>query len=197
MANCAHTYATGKHSGKHCDIIPASGKYCYKHKKMHAKQDERKHAVDAIVNDPVFSNISTGSKKKLRYSNWYITLNSNQVFENMTTEQKKLFKEFCDYTFSREGIQHFITDTTANDLSAIVKLEISHYYENGGTQGRLHLHALLAVEHTGNLRLQANALRAAAKKILGYTIYFNSNVSTDHAKAYAEYIRKNNSSIKI
>jgi hypothetical protein len=193
--SCHHIYLSGRHKGEQCEIVPESGNYCYKHKRDAHK---RPAGAQAIAEDAVFGHAGAAPvAKKMRYSNWYITLNSNKDISKMTAADKLRFKQFCDFVFTEDGIKRFITDSTAADHANIVKLEISHYFEAGDEQGRLHMHGLLAVEHTGNLRLEANRIRAAARAALGYDVYFNSPVSTDHAKAYAEYVKKQAAAVKI
>jgi len=195
-AHCGYVYKSGRHAGEHCEIRPTNGeRFCYKHKKAAEKRSVRVHESDALGSDSVFA--APGATRepakaapKRRFSNWMITINSNQDYSKMSADEKKLFKDFIDYTFDRNNIVKFLTDTTSGNHDNIVNLMVEHYFEVGPINGRLHMHGLLSVEHTGNFRLEFNRIRDAARRILGRTIHLSAPVSGDQSKAYAQYAQK-------
>ena len=108
-------------------------------------------------------------------------------------EEKRKFKDVCDWIFDRDTIiKHYITDSKSPEdpQGNIINVTVEHYFEVGSDQNRLHAHALLKIEHTGRLSLEANGIRAFAKGALGYNVYLSCPVSSDPVGAYENYIKK-------
>jgi hypothetical protein len=199
MSTCEYIYKSGRHAGERCEIRPTNGeKMCYKHKKAAEMKSFRAHTADSLIVDPIFA--APGATRpatppaKHRYSNWMITINSNVSYDKMSANDKKLFKDFIDFVFSRDNIEKFLTDSTGGGAKNIVKLGVEHYFEVAPNNGRLHMHGLLSLEHTGNFRLEFNRIREAARRILGRNIHLSAPVSGDQSKAYAQYAAKKASS---
>lgn len=191
--SCKHIFATGPKKGQRCPVIPADGgDYCAKHRKSTEKKQSRAHTANNLGNDALFA--GTGGRPKTaaknRYSVWLITLNSNKDIDKMTYQDKKQFKDAMDYVFNRENIFDFFTESTGKGQDAVVKLNMEHHFEVGPSGGRLHVHALVDITHTGNFRFEANRLRAFLKQALGYNIYLNAPVSGNQSAAYAQYAAK-------
>lgn len=210
MATCKYVYAVGKYAGKQCDIRPGSGDFCYKHKAIAAKTAARKVATEAIAADPIFGGkqgqVAAAGPKK-RFSVFNCTINSQKNYSTMSDEEKTRFRDFVDWLFDPSGSTalKFMTDQKAPPGESgqllpgrgnIVEAKAEHYFEVGDL-GKLHAHGQIQVVHTGHITFHANRVRAAAKKILGYTIHWDCQATSDHARAYSEYMRKKVAAVKI
>lgn len=205
-AYCKYIYSTGKYAGKQCDIRPAggtpqqpAGDYCYKHKVIAAKKANRAKATAAISADPIFSSAAEPAKEsetnaKKKFSVFNCTINSQKNYATMSAEDKLKFKRFVDWLFlpSGETALKFMTDAKAPDMRNILEAKAEHHFEVGDL-GKLHAHGQILVTHTGHITFWANKVREAARKILGYTIHWDCQASSNHVAAYAEYMRKKNS----
>lgn len=201
MSTCSHVILTGKNKGQLCKNKATQSNYCGAHHKMMNKKVDRKKGSQSLHEDAIFRNPNSETKKpkrKIRYSSFLITVNSQKDFQTMTAEAKKEFKDFVDFVFSPDEIRNFLTDTTSSDVDKnIVKLTIEHHFEIGEKNGRLHMHAILNIEHTGNFRLEANNIRQVAQRILGYKIHLDVRGSGNPTKAMEQYASKNSNRVII
>jgi len=148
----------------------------------------------SIQEDEVFTDLFEKKKSKARSTDMRVTLNLNERFSSMTGEQKQQFKKFANFLFAedQQGILDFFIDRTSpEDVHAnIDKIEIKWLPEIGPKNGKLHLHALVSIEHHGFLSFQANELRSFAKDYFGHGIYLNCPISSSEKLKWANYIQK-------
>eukprot|EP01127_Copromyxa_protea_P013360 TRINITY_DN358_c1_g1_i7.p1 TRINITY_DN358_c1_g1~~TRINITY_DN358_c1_g1_i7.p1 ORF type:complete len:205 (+),score=33.76 TRINITY_DN358_c1_g1_i7:61-615(+) len=164
----------GKSAGVTCRNQANHGDYCAKHKKK---------PKAALATDEVFGTEKTEKtekpqpKVKQNHSVWMYTLNSQQAFSGMTKEQKTEFKELVKFIFDEENITEYLTDRKSPDDPSknIVSLKSEYFFEVGDEQGRLHVHGILKITHTGNYQVNQAAVRQLAEKVLGYKPHFNIN----------------------
>src|SRR6185437_6311046 len=101
--------------------------------------------------------------RKPRSTDVYITLNLNEVFKDMSRERKVLFRDFCEQLFGpRKGILLYFRDRE-HPLDPLVNMDssiVKYKPEVGPLKDRLHIHALVAIEHHGFYSFEANRLRA-------------------------------------
>lgn len=193
---CDYIFQKGKKAGSKCVIKPKSpNSLCWRHIKM----AETPAPID-LNDDPIFGSGSTITKdvvapKKINYSIWNITINSNRDYTKMSDIDKERFKSFADYLFTPDTFRRYITDSKPGDN--IIEINVEKYFEVGESVKRLHLHGQLSTKHRGHLRLEANKIRAVAEKILGYKIHLDSVVTSDHVRAYAEYMKKKSTNNEI
>ena len=121
-----------------------------------------------------------------------MTLNLNEKFSTMTAERKKQFKDFAVYLFDNKNILNFFKDKTSpgNPLAHMDHVEIKWAPEVGKESGRLHLHALVAIEHHGFLSFKANEFRAYAKEYFGHAIHLDCPLSSNEKTKWENYLQK-------
>ncbi len=69
-------------------------------------------------------------------------------------------------------------------------VEIKWKPEIGPQQGKLHLHALVAITHTGFYTFKANELRSLATETFGHNIYLSCPVSSNERVKWESYLQK-------
>lgn len=130
--------------------------------------------------------------RKLKSTDLMITLNLNEKFTNMTTEQKRAFRQFAVDLFDKKQILSFFKDreNPSNPLANMQNVEIKWRPEVGPQQGKLHLHALVAITHTGFYTFKANELRSFATQTFGHNIYLSCPVSSNERVKWESYLQK-------
>ena len=207
MESCSYIYAKGKQKGQRCTVIPHKGKsYCCNHKGSEQakygkpRNDVIEHKKDmnaeCLAEDEVFSGENTvrAANSTPKSSVWAITVNSNKSLDDLTTDQKKDFRDICNYLFRGEThVLEFVSDRGQRDTRELIdNVESEMYFETSSSDkgGRLHAHCYLRIEHHGNLILRANDLREFYRKTLGYTIHLHCPVSSDQVSQWRAYISK-------
>lgn len=91
----------------------------------------------------------------------------------MSVEEKKRFKNVCEFVFSCENIHNYLEDRTSpEDVSNnIVKCKIEWHPEVGEQVHRLHVHGVIDLKHTGNFRLCNEKIRGVIEKVLGKRVH--------------------------
>jgi hypothetical protein len=146
-----------------------------------------------LKNDEVFGDLFERKKqKKKKSTDVFITLNLNEVFATMSTERKHLFRSFGVKLFKEEDILLYFKDMTNPEypLENMDKVEIKWKPEVGPKNGKLHLHALVAIEHHGFYTFQANELREHARQVFGHSVYLQCPVSSNARTRWNNYIHK-------
>jgi len=150
------------------------------------------------IPEPVVSvNVADKSPaKRLRHSNWYLTLNTNQeVNEEQIAERSQQFKKALEVLFSPEEIQKFLYSPLGDpiDETTIKKIDTESAIEVGSKNKYLHCHCLFAVSHYTRLRLKYDVIRERFQSLmeLPFPPYFYSKCYFDSKANLVEYIRKN------
>lgn len=131
-------------------------------------------------------------RPKRRSTEIFLTLNLNERLVTMNSDQKTKFKEFGVALFDhRKILDYFKSKTNPTDpLRDMDEVKISWKPEVGPKTGKLHIHALISIEHHGFLTFQPNELRDDAKEYFGHAIYLNSPVSSNERTKWENYISK-------
>ena len=79
----------------------------------------------------------------------------------------------------------------------IRKLKTEFYFEVGESQGRLHVHGVVDLQHVGNYQLCVDWVRAVLEKILGGKIHFNAQGSGNAEAAWQQYMTKKQGSNEV
>lgn len=131
-------------------------------------------------------------RKKKRSTDVFITLNLNEKFSSMSQEQKERFRDFAKDLFDKKDILLYFEDrdSPGNPLANMDNVQIDWKPEVGPQKGRLHLHALVAIEHHGFLTFKANELRDAARNLFGHSVYLQCPVSSNQRVRWENYLNK-------
>ena len=121
-----------------------------------------------------------------------LTLNLNESFVNMTEEQKIRFRDFMVRLFDDREILQYFEDkfSPENPLANIASVEVKWRPEVGPSQGKLHVHALVAIEHHGFFSFKANKLREDCRKYFGHAVYLQCPISSNARTKWLNYINK-------
>lgn len=132
------------------------------------------------------------NKSRQKSTDLMITMNLNERFATMSTEQKKKFREFAIDLFDKKHILSYFSDreNPSDPLLNIDNVEIKWKPEVGPTQGKLHLHALVAITHHGFYTFHANQLRQDATQIFGHNLYLSCPVSSSERVKWEAYLQK-------
>src|SRR4051812_41706127 len=168
------------------------------HKSQVIIQIKKQLIIMAIEEDETFAQLlkdkSREGKKKARQrsTDMLLTLNLNEQFDHMSKEQKQKFRDFAVDLFDKKDILTYFQDrfSPGNPLANIENVEIKWKPEIGPKTGRLHLHALVAIEHHGFLSFKANRLRDHALKVFGHGIYLNCPISSNERIKWVNYLNK-------
>lgn len=194
---CAWVFDRAPKKGQRCQVKPIEGrKYCSKHTQRTAARETRQSPQQRLAADDVFGDPAAAKHPtRNKFSVFNFTFSTNRDVEKLSREQKLAFKSAVDDLFEADRILTLLVDQTNEDPEQnIVESKTLHRYEVGSQQHRLHAHCQLLLEHTGHYRIDQAALRADLKKLVGYTVYVKVDAQTDHAAAYAAYIKKQDES---
>jgi len=172
-------------SGTQCTREGDKSGYCWQHggKSRNIKKTKKKK----IKKKP--------TKPKLRSSIWLFTLNTNKDFRKLDLTFKKKFEKLCKFLFEGNHICDFVVDSRnpgvkIEDNENIKTCDTQFQLEIGSKFHKFHSHAILKIEHTGNLTFEANKLRKFMYKLFGYNLHLDSTVSSDHALMMRRYVEK-------
>ena len=147
--------------------------------------------------DEVFGDLYQEEKKKVsphkkKSTDILLTINLNEKFVDMSVEQKQRFKDWCKYLFDDKHILDYLTSTTSPEspLDDVDEVDVKWKPEIGPIQGRLHLHAMVAIVHHGFLTFHPNLLREDALDEFGHKVYINAKVSSNQRVKWESYMEK-------
>ncbi len=198
---CNYVIGRGKRKGEMCGKRGhGKGGACTEHRKA-LEEGPKKRDIAA---DNVFGSnkpeVAAEPAPKVKSSVWLVTINSQKDLSNMSTEQKIIFKDFAEWIFDKDRfVSYYLNDLTSpNDPAKNIKdLSIAYQFEVGGQQGRLHLHAIVNLKHTGHFKFKANELRSFAKSSLGYNVHLDAPVRSDDVAAMSEYVAKSGTVVNV
>lgn len=108
--------------------------------------------------------------KKTMYSRWHITLNSNQRGDNALESQclASDLKQALVKTFKKRGdeVYKFMLPGHSYTTQYIKSVKITYVAEVGSEQGRVHLHAILEVQHYTILQMDVKKAREVLREYL-------------------------------
>jgi hypothetical protein len=161
-----------------CQNKANCGDFCAKHKKK---------ARPALAQDEVFGKPEAAQapdKPKYKFSVFQWTLNSQSDFGEMSTDQKRQFKNLVDFIFAKENIPKYLEDRTSPEDPAKNLAEVKSEYYYVVYIVFLHCHGLLKLSHTGIYRLSNEKIRGVVEKVLGKKVHFNAAGSGDPEAAW-------------
>ena len=139
--------------------------------------------------------VKKGAKVKDKRSNFFITINTNQNFNEFSEEyevfDKKLVKSLNSIY---ENIKDYVIfkDEKAKWNDVFIKeVDIDSATEIGPKSGKAHAHAMIKIKHTTLLQLDYAKIRSTIMtdlKLKG--IYINNKVFHDNNLSLQEYIGK-------
>src|SRR4051812_41544293 len=111
----------------------------------------------SLSDDEVFRDYFEEEKKDPRNrgrksTELFLTMNLNERLSTMTAEEKRDFKAFAETLFGpkRKILTYFTDKKSVDDPSRnILDVKIRWKPEVGPKTGKLHLHALVSIEHDG------------------------------------------------
>ena len=132
--------------------------------------------------------------EKVKQSNFYITVNTNQSYkvnkeglENDTEVFEGVIKDVLG------NINNYINlpPGTQWDDNTIKDVDIQYVVERGNQKGFLHCHALIKIKHTTNVKLNYKTFKAKIQNDLGLkNIYFKNYISKANDDNILNYIDK-------
>jgi hypothetical protein len=120
-------------------------------------------------------------KKRIKYSNWFVTVNPNIVMDVGDKRYKKYyetFKKTLDAIFDKKKIHNFIeikNTTDKFDDQYIKNINVHYTTEFGEKNRNLHGHAMIEIKHYTLLRLNYEKIRKTVKAILVKENYMKDN----------------------
>lgn len=192
--SCKHKFTRGRLEGQTCQANGVhEGGYCYKHKKL-VVPDKINKAVTGGSEKPVDKPV----EKKVKFSSFKITVNSNNTVTKLSVAQINEFKELIKFVFSKDNIIEYLIDKTNADSSKnLVKVESDFYYEIAPGNKSLHSHGLIRLTHTGFYKLDLELIKGIIDGVLGKKSHVHVAAAGDPDAAWEAYMRKNQSAEKI
>lgn len=214
---CDYVYTRGKYKGQQClnnaYFNFKKNSYCGNHyetvrnqvyrqkiagkgfKAPRVKQQQHQQKITLPAKN--YDETPSDLERKLKFSLFMITINTNKDVNKMSSEDKAKFKHFINklYDSNKPIIIELLEDRRGYDPKQFIHdYEIKDYFEVSPTSNRLHNHALLRVQHNGMLYVNQAMLREMADKVVGSKVHLNVRGANDSKTMIEQYIKK--SSIK-
>lgn len=123
-------------------------------------------------------------KEKTRYRGFFVTINSNQPYQNVKNDYDNAVNDLFTKDFK----------TFVNGNSNIKSIDINYANETGSKQGLAHTHALIEFQYTGEFKPKVDyrTIPEYIKKKLGVKgVHFNSDIiDRDERDIKLRYIYK-------
>lgn len=138
------------------------------------------------------------NNKKLRFSSFFMTINTQKHFEgdehNFESEQERLTNKF-DSIINEENMENWIKFMKTDfDRSKIRDITVFKAIELGRkSKGRkLHIHAYIVINHYTVLRINNNYIRQEMNNEYKTKIHLNNQLVTnrEHGRAILNYMQK-------
>jgi len=152
-------------------------------------------------------------KKRLRHSNWFITINTNEMFTDLQggqfAERAQLLQDvWVSIVDNLHDFVTFIDEKTGEPVAEdrwnrenIERVDNEFSVERGPKTKMLHLHAILMIAHRTKLRLNLDKIRRYVRThIFGEedvrTIHLDARSFADAKMTLRDYINKNKDQLK-
>lgn len=133
----------------------------------------------------------------MRYSNFYITLNTNQRFNEFSEEYQifnQKFQQTIDQLLAKDNIHNVFTLKNPNATFSkdfIKQINIEKVCELGETSKCVHLHALISVAQYTPIQLNFSFIVDFVKQKMNLpNVYFNCKTYNDSKQRITDYIKK-------
>lgn len=136
-------------------------------------------------------------RRKLRHSNFFVTINPNKRFETGFEKELKpyvnKFKGALHEVFDETNIEKYITIKEGDDFEKDLKeISIEVKVERGSSNKTIHAHALVKVAHYSNVKMDYGLMKSTIIDELDVdNIHLYSRVFQDSSASLQEYINKN------
>lgn len=148
-------------------------------------------------------------KIPLKYSNWFITINTNKNMNAMELEEKESFykhfeeviknfyeKDISDFVImkgSSQGVNYGMDKNAPREelIKRIENVSAEYVLEIGEEKFSLHSHALFSIKKRGlETKLDYSKIREYLNEKCGYDVHLNCKLYTDSQKTLSHYITK-------
>ena len=133
----------------------------------------------------------------MRHSNFFITLNTNQRFNELSKEYEDYrdkFRKCIDQLFSKDNLHNlfkFKEEDKSFGSKTIKSINIDKVVELGEENKCIHLHALISVSQYTPIHLNYTYITDFVKQKMGLeNVYFNNKVFRDNKLTLLDYINK-------
>ena len=153
--------------------------------------------VSAKIADGTAPAAGTKDRKRKRWSNFFLTLNSNKRFADPEAPQyhefKQRFQGAVDSVFSADRILEFIVVKEAGkSMDDVSEVKVSGATELAPETHTLHLHVLVSVSHYTRVKMDYQKIRAEFGKVAGLNgVYFDARVFSSAEGDIMQYVNKN------
>lgn len=128
--------------------------------------------------------------KKQKLSTFYITLNTNRTVDIVSVEQLKT--AWKSYYQNIEEFLKFRSGSLQTELPKIKSIKSQAACEVGKSFSRVHIHALIKIEHTSNIQLNVDKSREFFENSLGIDgIHIHVKYVKDELFNIKKYLGKN------
>lgn len=138
---------------------------------------------------------TTVKKERAKVSNWLLTINSQQRYDEDDPEKDEDAEVFEDSVNEiLKDLPHYVNVTEEGhswSKDHIEDVSADYVVEWGPKTRCLHAHVLVKIKHRTKIRLDYEAIRKKIERDLGVTIYFNSKLVRPSSDDFLlEYISK-------
>lgn len=121
-----------------------------------------------------------------------ITVNTNTSAAKMTAADVQAFKTLIHEVFAVGNVEPYLLDrTNPGDAKAnILTLESQMFFEHGDQRHMVHAHGWVKLIHTGNYKMDLDALRAVLGGVYGRNIHLDVKANQLNDVVWEEYARK-------
>lgn len=135
--------------------------------------------------------------KRIRYSIFFLTWNSNKSFADLNDPAFKELEAKAERYFERmladNTIGDYITILKEGDTAEKIKhIEVDASFEIGGDKRMFHEHTYIRVDHYTSVKLDIDRIRKEVAKEILEGSYINVVASNDTTRAMKDYIHKYN-----
>ena len=137
------------------------------------------------------------TKKPLRYSNWFITINTNKAFKEKNDAYKKFVTKFYKCLkdmFTSPGIHQYVRITKEGvdyNHSVINNIDGEWRIERGKKKFMIHMHGMIKIHHRTNVHLEYLKMKAKIINDMGLEgVHFDAKLYKSADDCIDKYIRK-------
>lgn len=155
--------------------------------------------ITNLDNKPQKSHEEVAKRRKNRTSNFFLTINTNQHFNQHSEEYEKfndklkvslneIYENIGDYLKIKKDKDEYKNDTYDNNIHDV---DIKSATEIGSKTGKAHSHTLIAVKHNTLVHLDYDKIKEKIKNDLQLkNFYLNNRVSSNSNANLVDYISK-------
>jgi hypothetical protein len=135
-----------------------------------------------------------GFVKGAKSSLFFITINSNIPYRDMSEDQKEKFKLINKYLYEQEKWKDLIIYDITSDKKFqhpnLIDYKIRYTFEVGRKNPSLHTHCMIYLYHTGHYIYDGTTVRKFVNEIFGQNVHIHIRASNANEFALQKYIEK-------